>query len=75
MENKHELYETVCLSGGVAVILFAMVHMVLLPTFRLYENTPQFEGISVNIPRTYLLHGMFASLTTVETGQDIAIGR
>jgi hypothetical protein len=75
MENKHELYETVCLSGGVAVILFAMVHMVLLPTFRLYEHSPQFGDISVGIPRTYLLHGMFSSVDSNYTGQDIAIGR
>lgn len=56
MESKQELYHVACISGGAAVILFAMVHGVLVPSVRIFEDTPQFKEISFSIPRKNLFH-------------------
>lgn len=46
------------MAGGAALILFSMVHFVLLPGFRVFEDPSRFQEISISIPRTYLLHDM-----------------
>ena len=56
MESKQELYHVACISGGVAVILFAVVHGVLMPGVRIFEDRPEFKEISFTIPRKNLFH-------------------
>lgn len=73
MEHRQELYEVVCLSGGVAVILFSMVHLVLLPGFRILEGTSSFEQVSFAIPRTYLLHDMQKSHNLVSKDHSAVV--